>query len=75
MSKKLTPWFPGSVKPVHVGSYEVRLWDKWCNEYASTGTYQWNGKYWSAYGERTAGMDRPGWHPKDQWRGLAEQPK
>ena len=38
---KLTQWFPGDVKPVHVGVYERRLKFK-------TGVYysQWDGEKW-----------------------------
>lgn len=74
MSKKLTPWFPCSVKPVHVGTYEVRLWDNYEQKYVEAYMYQWIGKYWSSYGDRLAGVDRPGWHKKDEWRGLAVKP-
>ena len=43
---KLTPWFPGDVKPVRVGVYERnygndRLRD--CNY------CHWNGKFWSIW--------------------------
>ena len=38
---KLTPWFPGDVKPVHVGVYERRLKFR-------AGVYysQWDGEKW-----------------------------
>lgn len=38
---KLTPWFAGDVRPVHVGVYNREL-------YYSQATYSyWNGEYWS----------------------------
>ena len=38
---KLTPWFPGDVKPVHIGVYERRLKFR-------PGVYysQWDGEKW-----------------------------
>lgn len=74
MSKKLTPWFPGDVKPVRKGLYELRRWvmpklpvGSVCN------CAYWNGAEWCF------GLDR---HARladvssaDGWRGLAEQPK
>jgi hypothetical protein len=40
---KLTPWFPGTVKPVRVGVYE-RIYDAGSFLYCS-----WNGEYWGPW--------------------------
>lgn len=59
-----TPWYPGSIKPVRVGSYE-RLYsmpgfrDWW------TGTH-W--VMWDAEGPKAMTQDRP-------WRGLTKEQK
>ena len=39
---KLTPWFPGTVKPVRVGVYERKYRNGW-RAYCS-----WTGKAWSS---------------------------
>lgn len=38
---KLTPWFPGSVKPFHVGVYETRREQNDCSFFS-----KWDGKQW-----------------------------
>lgn len=72
--KKLTPWFPATVKPVHVGMYETRR--KTFN-FVPRPLYlrlYWNGEYWSyphysRYSNALATM-----RGDDKWRGLAEKP-
>lgn len=76
MSKKLTPWFPGSVKPVHVGIYMLMdgLGER-------IGYQHWNGSWWSCWTpsiEDAAIAKFTSAHAECQnykWRGLAEQPK
>jgi hypothetical protein len=55
---KLTPWYPGNIKPVREGWYEVRC------EFKNVcgGMHYWNGKWWDVppFGETFA---RP-------WRGV-----
>ena len=72
MSKKLTPWFPGDVKPVRVGHYE-RDWDGDGNALKLSPDF-WNGDSWEAVyfvGDRERSKYTPQDHP---WRGLAEKP-
>ena len=74
---KLTPWFPGSVKPVRKGVYMLR---------SGTGRvvgYQyWNGKHWGYWCdtvEEAAASKGCGYaateFQNDAWRGLAQEPK
>jgi thioesterase domain-containing protein len=42
MSKKLTPWFPGHVKPVHHGIYETDA----DTEDGAPCYQSWNGLWW-----------------------------
>lgn len=69
MSKRLTPWFPPSVKPARKGVYE--------RDWAFAFSY-WNGMRWCvgcttpdvAAGERERSL-----YQDIQWRGLAKEPK
>ena len=73
-NKKLTPWFPGHVKPVHVGVYQT------CGMTSDTKRFQyWRGEGWGfcsytakeadeAYSLGLSGSQKP------QWRGLAKKP-
>lgn len=63
MKQQRTPWFPASVKPVHVGRYEYRIG-------GVTLKLHWTGKTW-----RTSGGRRMSVWPDDQWRGLVERPR
>ena len=68
---KLTPWFPGSVKPVRPGVYERRTW--------RTLIYsQWTGGVWMGASESPDEAILADWIcavQSDDWRGLAEEPK
>ena len=78
MSKKLTPWYPGHIKPVRPGvyqqrsGYEKRLGFQW-----------WNGKKWSSWfsSAESALLHGRNGPPadlrfqNDPWRGLAQEPK
>lgn len=72
---KLTPWFPASVKPVHVGVYEVEDGIEDNEVWYS----HWDGKkfnYWCCGGPEMAyefSDMRISLKP-DKWRGLAEKP-
>lgn len=67
---KMTPWFPGDVKPVHVGVYPRQI-SLTCNFYS-----YWNGKFWgvfcpsvsAAFAKRHVKSDRQ----HAPWRGLTE---
>ena len=62
----MTPWFPATIKPVHIGTYKRRL-------HAGKGTPRvrmspWDGKQWEFYGRasihQTAGFE---------WCGITEK--
>lgn len=73
MSKqKTTPWFPGTVKPVHVGVYETDAY------LPGRVLYQhWNGSFFGFAGStpqealKCAGSESRFQH--DKWRGLASK--
>lgn len=70
---KLTPWFPGSVKPVRVGVYE-RDYDRGYPVYS-----RWDGKHWlwTYDSSRQAAIEQGKLSPFQNipWRGLAEEHK
>jgi hypothetical protein len=74
---KLTPWFPQSIEPVHVGVYET----KWAG--TEGGWFnKWDGLKWCRGhcnhidAHHQAGMGRASFGDyKIQWRGLARKPK
>lgn len=57
----LTPWFPGSLKPVHAGPYERRL-------QGVTDKYEWDGEQWQTPVGPSVFQDA-------EWRGLAIKPE
>jgi hypothetical protein len=67
---KMTKWFPGNVKPVHVGVYETASND------AGQWFQYWHGTHWgySAHTPEFAYERRDLWsyHQSDSWRGLTE---
>lgn len=77
-----TEWFPMSIDPVHVGSYQVKA-DNVPERHALTYSY-WNGTHWCLRWHTTdlahRAMDRRShdiYHGNTvfHWRGLREQPK
>ena len=68
---KLTPWFPGSVKPVHVGVYQ-RTWKSLPFSF-------WDGRQWllAGYEKRDAmgHSNIPSSAQSVPWRGLSEKPQ
>lgn len=58
--------------PIHVGWYEVRLWEppSTLSGFTKVSKLYFDGKYWCHRGHIIAGKDRPGWHKKDEWRGV-----
>lgn len=77
MFEKLTPWFPKSVKPVHVGVYEI---GEPYSGYRCGGYFRyWDGRNWHGF------QSDPYWalrnkdiisrHAYAEWRGLANKPK
>jgi hypothetical protein len=72
MSKKLTPWFPGHVKPVHHGIYETDA----DTEDGAPCYQSWNGLWWgwcSSWSDFA--VDSPSTYQTPNWRGLAKAPK
>lgn len=69
-AQKLTPWLPVKVKPVRVGTYEVRYPER-PNEVRRR---YWNGREWTM-GAGLSGGTLFGVNARDSWRGLAEPPK
>jgi len=80
-----TGWFPPSIKPVHVGVYEVKPYPEMLLRAAFA---HWNGSYWSATAVLTpredtqSTIDRANelrniegdWAKDCHWRGLSEKP-
>jgi hypothetical protein len=73
---KLTPWFPGHIKPVRPGVYETD------NQGGRGKCFQhWDGKRWGyacTTAKRAAVYNEPDYKSAwqdDKWRGLAEEPK
>lgn len=71
MTEKLTPWFPGDVKPVRMGAY-MRKYEDGMTVYC-----KWNGLCWlcAASTARNAANETvpSGWQSLP-WRGLAQDP-
>jgi hypothetical protein len=67
---KRTLWFPGNVKPVHVGAYE-KLVGK------DKGYQYWNGKFWGAWSTSPdmafINKDTASGFQFEYWRGLEEK--
>jgi hypothetical protein len=40
-----TPWFPGTIKPVYVGVYQVAYWSKTDFSYALWNGFEWKRSY------------------------------
>lgn len=77
MSKKLTPWFPPNVKPVHEGAYLVKFGDgSWSEDHAYA---YFRAGLWS-YGKASPDAAMNAWDyytvalQNKQWRGLAKNP-
>lgn len=70
MSKKVTPWFPPSIKPVHIGAYKTNN--------GRLGFSYWNGLAWGVQSSSplTAHIYKTtrGATQDKQWRGLAVKP-
>lgn len=76
MSKdKLTPWFPGEVKPVRQGVYQQK------SGFGDSIGYQfWDGRQWCGWCKTPDGAENDRGaadirHQNDRWRGLAQDPK
>ena len=71
---KLTPWFPGHIKPVRPGVYQTDS-----DGYPEPLFQHWNGRFWGcAYTSVDNAAVNNSWRSmfqNDAWRGLAEEPK
>lgn len=70
--KKMTPWFPSNIKPVHQGVYRIRNW--------SDGNYAYfNGKRWGWANLTVKSAQRykgiKGAAQDKEWRGFTEEQK
>lgn len=64
-----TDWLPITVRPVHVGWYEVRFWIPRERRYSGAVPRYWNGKIWNESAGRTLRICTA---EMDQWRGGGE---
>jgi len=72
---KKTDWLPcNEAPPIREGYYEVRLWEEMCipSNHGRVMRFYFDGKRWRNRhdGHRLVVEDRPGWHKKDEWRGV-----
>ena len=71
---KLTPWFPGNVKPVRPGVYQ-----QMCGSNRNIGYQHWDGEVWGLWALTEEAALRyaciQAVTQNDPWRGLAEEPK
>jgi hypothetical protein len=79
MSRRLSEWIPGGVKPSHIGVYQ-RDYRKSRGDRAAGITYShWDGSSWGMYGEtKEIALKWRGFSSSYQnlpWRGLANPPK
>ena len=67
---KVTEWFKGDVKPVHVGWYDVSFetFEHWDPD-----RRYWNGKGWEWMSIFTHTMMKAAVGRNDRWRGLAKK--
>ena len=74
---KTTEWINCKTPPVRPGLYDVRWWSTYMRRYLEPIRNYFDGaKWWNRKnGFRLTFMERPGWHNKDEWRGLAKKPK
>ena len=79
MSKKMTPWFPSSIKPVRAGVYEVYTPNFRANKYAYFSKKGWMlcaSTVEQAEGEQDwnfAPANSSMCLPRSQWRGFTEE--
>ena len=71
---KTTKWFPGHIKPVRAGIYQVR------GVRGDIGYQHWDGNYWyywseSPYVKKFNSAQVATCYQNDAWRGLAQEPK
>jgi len=81
MSKKMTPWFPSSIKPVRAGVYEVFTPNNLANKYAYFDKNGWQ-LCGSSVEDATLEVDWMDSHcgssmnlPRSKWRGFTRSQK
>lgn len=77
MSKKLTPWFPPTVKPVHIGCYQTED-SAACLRNGMHGYQYWTGARWGRFEITKTGAEASkssdSTFQVNYWRGLAVKP-
>lgn len=74
--KKLTPWFPASVKPARNGVYEVEgPEDLGRNYFSYFDGERWHGQWFTPERARAKAPGIGIGLQSDKWRGLAQEPK
>jgi hypothetical protein len=74
---KMTPWFGGDVKPIHVGVYEKRPHDDREIHNYSRLFSRWDGREWKTVCGEAHFADiciGRSFYQKYEWRGLADRP-
>ena len=72
---KLTPWFPGSIKPVHEGVYRVKIAGLTVLYYSKFWHGRWHASSaWAHFAINEQLTRHKSWAPITHWRGLAEKP-
>ena len=66
---KLTQWFPGDVKPVHIGVYERRLKFKTYVYYSRWNGERWQWLHWTVE-DAAASAGAPSVYQNLPWRGV-----
>ena len=71
---KRTEWISCATPPVREGYYEVRLWENKAPpaKFSAHRKRYFDGNRWreAPNGSRYVAEERPGWHKKDEWRGV-----
>ena len=71
MTNKCTPWFPGHIKPVRQGVYQLK-------NKGAIGYQRWDGQMWHAWRSSPDDAAKVDWvlsdiFQNDPWRGLKKQ--
>ena len=71
---KRTAWINCTTPPIRSGYYEVRLWETKADPamFSEPRKRYFDGKHWreALGGYQCVEEERPGWHKKDEWRGV-----
>lgn len=69
-TRRVTPWFPGTTRPVRIGYYERHFTDSQIVD-AKYSLHWWDGLVWRATPNSVAHWRQVGDYPC--WRGLAQE--